>query len=232
MDRFLYLIKRLKTITANNASLIKTIYYNYHFLPFNQAKFLPLIVGKRTLIVGTGKLSILDESIADSKIYIGCKALRWLDDSLPTNIVCDGLLELRGNIYIGSGSSIEIGKNATLSLENGFNITGKCTIVCRKGIEFKGDNLLSWDTLIMDTDAHTIINADGKKNNDSKIVIGEHVWISAQSKILAGTILPDNTVVGCGAIVKGRFSDSNILIAGVPAKIVKKNINWNIEAPL
>lgn len=232
MKAFLYFFKRLKTIRVNNASIIKTVYYNYRFLPPNQAKFLPLIIGKRTLISGAGNLFIRDNNIADSKIYIGCRALQWLDDNISTNIICDGVLELQGNIYIGSGSSIEIGKNATLSLANGFNITGKCTIICRKGIEFKGDNLISWDTLIMDTDAHTIINEDGKKNSDNKIIIGEHVWLSAQSKILAGTVLPNNSVVGCGAIVRGRFSDSNILIAGIPAKIVKKRINWNIEKPL
>jgi len=43
--------------------------------------------------------------------------------------------------------------------------------------------------------------------------------------------IPDNTIVGAGSIVVGKFNKTNTIIAGVPAKIVKENIVWRIENP-
>lgn len=41
-----------------------------------------------------------------------------------------------------------------------------------------------------------------------------------------GSVIPDNSVVGTNALVTKHFEEKNILIAGSPAKIVKKNIKW------
>ena len=38
---------------------------------------------------------------------------------------------------------------------------------------------------------------------------------------MQGTVLGDNCVVGAGAVVSGRFED-NCIIAGNPAKVIKK----------
>ena len=50
-----------------------------------------------------------------------------------------------------------------------------------------------------------------------KVVIGDNVFLGANSVILAGTIIGDNCIIGAGAVVKGTF-EANSVIAGNPAK--------------
>lgn len=52
------------------------------------------------------------------------------------------------------------------------------------------------------------------------VVIGNNCWIGAKATILDGTKIGDGCIVAAGAVVKGEFPD-NVIIGGVPAKIIK-----------
>ena len=47
-------------------------------------------------------------------------------------------------------------------------------------------------------------------------------------KIYQGTIIPDNTVIAADSVVRGVFNEENTIIAGNLAKVIKKNVNWNL----
>ncbi len=49
--------------------------------------------------------------------------------------------------------------------------------------------------------------------------IGNNVFIGINSIILMGTEIGDNTIVGAGSVVKGKFPP-NVVIAGSPARII------------
>ena len=226
------LVKRIRAIKGANGSIIKSIIYNWKYLPFKQSKFLPLVIGKKTKIKGTGRIVIADDiCMPANKIYIGLSALNWAG-GWETLLSIDGKLFINGgHFFLGSGSSIEVSKGANLICDDRFNVTGKSTIICKNQVHFSTNTLISWDTLIMDTDSHTIISENGEKNKNRTIHFGENTWICAKSSVLSGTKLAKNTVIGCGSIVKGTFEDENVVLAGNPAKIVKKGIDWSTEAP-
>ena len=52
------------------------------------------------------------------------------------------------------------------------------------------------------------------------VKIGENCWIGGHATINPGVEIGDNVVVASGAVVTKTFGD-NVLLAGVPAKIVK-----------
>ncbi len=74
----------------------------------------------------------------------------------------------------------------------------------------------------------TIISAnhdclDFKKHTEaSPVRIGDDCWLGANVTILPGVSLGNHTIVGAGSVVTKSFSDGNCVIAGVPAKLIKR----------
>lgn len=54
------------------------------------------------------------------------------------------------------------------------------------------------------------------------IQIGHHCWVGTRSVILPGAVLPPQSVLGAGAVLKKKFTESFVLYGGVPAKFIKK----------
>jgi acetyltransferase-like isoleucine patch superfamily enzyme len=52
------------------------------------------------------------------------------------------------------------------------------------------------------------------------VIIGNNCWIGANAVILPGVVLGDNVVVAAGSVVTKSF-ESNVIVAGVPAKVIK-----------
>ena len=95
------------------------------------------------------------------------------------------------------------------------------------------DFLCGYVVSIRNGDGHTIFDLNTKKpiNKANKIVIGNHVWICRDVQILKNTNIPSNCIVGMGSIVTKKFYDEYCIIAGRPAKIVKKGVNWDPRNP-
>ncbi|MEJ7665610.1 MAG: hypothetical protein WKG07_41865 [Hymenobacter sp.] len=58
------------------------------------------------------------------------------------------------------------------------------------------------------------------------IVLGDRVWIGSRVSIFKGTVIPSGCVVASNSVVKGVFTEENALLAGNPAKVVKRNVQW------
>lgn len=129
-------------------------------------------------------------------------------------------------LIIGDGNIISFGKNVIVNASSIqptiINSVGGGKIVIGDG------SLFSNNIEIHNTDYHGIYNFKGERINPEKdIEIGKSVWVGLGSKILKGTEIADNVVVGCGSLVTGQFTDSYVIIAGNPAKIVKTGVFWN-----
>ncbi len=59
--------------------------------------------------------------------------------------------------------------------------------------------------------------------NHMGIRIGKNCWIGAKATILDRTIIGDGCIVVAGAVVSGIFPN-NVIIGGVPAKILRSRI--------
>lgn len=54
------------------------------------------------------------------------------------------------------------------------------------------------------------------------VIIGKYCWIGMNSTILPGVELGDFTTVGAGAVVTKSFLEGHCVIAGNPAKVIRK----------
>ncbi len=148
----------------------------------------------------------------------------------------NSFISIKKTPYYIVDTTIKCGHN---KLEIGENFsTHRCFIfICEeKNINMKiGDNcMFSFDIAIWPTDGHKIYDVESKQVlNKARccISIGNHVWLGNGVKVLKNSFIPDNCAVGAGSIVVGNFTTPNVLLAGVPAKVIKSSINWSNEAP-
>lgn len=56
----------------------------------------------------------------------------------------------------------------------------------------------------------------------SDVVIGEKCWVGMNSVILPGVVLGPGTVVGAGSVVTKSFPDGHCIVAGTPARLIRR----------
>ncbi|MBB1068937.1 sugar O-acetyltransferase [Limosilactobacillus sp. RRLNB_1_1] len=80
------------------------------------------------------------------------------------------------------------------------------------------------------TDIYTVnhpIEAEGRRQHLSKVspvVIGDDVWICGKVTIVPGVTVGHNAIIAAGSVVTKNVP-ANTMVAGVPAKVVKKLSN-------
>lgn len=91
--------------------------------------------------------------------------------------------------------------------------------------------LLADGVIVRPDDAHTIIDATDKTKvlNKPRVGchIGDHCWLASDVILSKDVEIPHDCVVGRRSFVNNTLFEPNCIIAGSPAKIVKKNIAWS-----
>ena len=112
----------------------------------------------------------------------------------------------------------EFGKNTKIG-KNVF-INSCCRFQDNGGIEI-GDKTMIGPNVTIVTVNHEI-NPETRINAIPKPVkIGKNVWIGAGCTILPGVIIGENSIIGAGSVVT-KDVPANIVVAGNPAKLIKK----------
>ena len=92
------------------------------------------------------------------------------------------------------------------------------------------DCLFSGELHFRTGDSHSMLNLQGKRINASKdILIDDHVWIGTKVTCLKGVHVSENSIVAATTTLCKDYAMPNVVIAGVPGKIVKKDVNWCTE---
>lgn len=96
-------------------------------------------------------------------------------------------------------------------------------------IHVGSDCMFGREVCIDTTDFHSIVDATtGERiNYPENVSVGNHVWLGYGVTLGKGAVVNDNSVVGKYAMVTKQFTQPNICLVGIPAKIVKENINWS-----
>lgn len=97
-----------------------------------------------------------------------------------------------------------------------------------KSIQIGKHCMFSGDIEIMSTDLHPIYSMNDKSiiNAGKDIIISDHVWLGAHVRVLKGSRITSDVIIGNSSVVSGNLSDSNSIYAGIPARRIKTGINW------
>jgi len=78
---------------------------------------------------------------------------------------------------------------------------------------------------IQDCDIHKVIENGKEKINSKPIIIEDKVWIGKNTLILKGVKLGSGSIIAAGSVVT-KDVESKSMVAGNPARVVKRNITW------
>lgn len=192
-------------------------------------------------------LKLKSSGIANRKLYLYKKAVvqadasarivvgkgnfylnaAWIEnDPFPSLLFMgrDAHLEVSGEFKIYSGSRLYINEGATLKLGSGY-INSNLNLSCFQQITIGHDVAISEGVTIRDSDDHSMLPA--RQPRTQPIVIGNKVWIGMNATILKGVHIGDGAVIAAGAVVT-KDVPANCLAGGVPAKVIKEDIQWEL----
>ena len=210
----------------------KTIYYNFKVFPFVQAIKFPLLISRNTRILSLPRKAIhLETKARLGLIQIGFNNVGTIDSTRDKSVIQiekGGILEISDKTYFGSGANISIGSVGKIVCMGNFCTTARSSFICHEKIIFGKNTVISWDCIFMDSDFHKIKENGSVINSPRPITIGDNVWFGCRVTVLKGANVPNGCVIAAGALVSRDLTDENSIYAGIPAKLCKKNITWEL----
>lgn len=186
----------------------------------NSLKFINTnIVFKKYTRVNISKSATIN---GDGKLVLGSKENPKSKQETRLSIGRNSELKVNGRFSVGFGSDIRVFDNAKLELGSGY-FNGFVQVICAKGVKIGNDVAIARDVIIRDTDAHDILEENHVK--EKPVEIGNHVWIGTRAMIMKGVTIGDGAIIGAGAIVT-KDVPANSIAVGVPARIIKNNVEW------
>lgn len=133
-------------------------------------------------------------------------------------------------LYINDSGRLYIDKNSQLK-NRGLYIVVSNSYKKRNKLVIGKNVFIAKDAIIRTSDGHTLVDpVTGLATNEPQdIIIGNNVWIASRCIILKGSYIPDNSMVAAGSLVNKKFKDTNIMLAGTPARIIRQNIIWDVR---
>lgn len=129
-------------------------------------------------------------------------------------------LKINGRFTMHGHSSIMVHNDASLELGNNTYLNGG-SIECSHHVTIGDDCAIADGVRIMDDSWHTAPSSTG----GGITKIGNKVWIATGAILLPGITIGDGAIVAAGAVVT-KDVPARCMVAGVPAKVVKENVEW------
>lgn len=192
------LVKRIKMLLRGYFKTGKPVFVGYNTKILNSQN---ISFGKSVTI---DKNSIID-GFASEKIILGdCVKI-----GAYSNLNVTSHLSKYGKGF-KMGNNSAIGEFSHLGSAGGIVIGSDVIMGCYISFHSENHNF---------NDTSKLIREQGVTNKG--IVLGNNIWVGAKVTFLDGTVVGNNCVIAAGAVVSGVFPD-NVVIGGVPAKILKK----------
>lgn len=220
-----------KKILKYVASLPKTIYFNFKVFNFKQAIKLPVFVSKDVVIKNIYKNTIdIKSHLTTGMIKIALEEGTTISPYAKKsiwNVNKNSKIVFEGKASFSRGVAIVSGTDSILKFGKNFSSNSCCNFFVDKYIKFGDDCLMGWNVSVHDGDGHKIYDNKGNRiNYPDDIIVGDHVWICADVKILKGSSIPNNCIIARNSLLSKKFEIENAIYAGSPAKMLKQNIQW------
>ena len=132
---------------------------------------------------------------------------------------------LQGGENLGIYGKIDIVNPHKLSIGSNCSINHGAYINAYNPITIGNDVTISAGVSIISTGIDYVEWSNGHKQHlkNDGIFIGDHVWIGSRAQIIGEVkITGKYVVIAAGAVVTKDITEDYVVVAGIPAKIIKK----------
>ena len=170
---------------------------------------------KRFKIVNHGKNNVI--IIGKGCRFRDCSIEIYGDDNCI--IIANDCVGHELEIWASDGSQVEIKEHS--------HFAGKSHLAATEGKKITiGERcLFASEIVFRNGDSHSVLDLNGNRLNYAKdILIGNHGWVGQNVTVLKGTILGDDCIIGTNSLLTGKAYDGNSVVAGNPAKVIKRDV--------
>ena len=212
---------------------VKTLYFNFKKLPFNIAAKLPVyFYGSVKFTSLKGKITI-DAPIKRAMVGFGQAYEMKKKSKGISEFYLDGDLVFKGYCQFGKDYFIYIYKNAYSEFGNMSSLGANGKLICVNKVVLKDFARIGGESQLIDTTFHQMINTEnGQKHPMSApICIGSFNYIGNRVSIMAKTKTPNFCTIASNSLCNNDYTHfgENILIGGMPSKLLKENISRDWE---
>ncbi len=208
---------------------LKTIRLNLALLPFDQAIRFPIVV--------TGKLiidSLKGEAIIDAPIKFGMILFGKDYDNMPISycagrVLIAGKVIFKGYCAISQGANLCVWEKGELELGHCTRVLSGTLLKSTHSIKIGDYSRLTSGCFVMDSNIHFICDVVTGRidRNFAPIIIGSHCWLTMNTSVTAGAVIPDYCITARGSLINKDFSKicaPGTMLGGSPAKVIKTGV--------
>ena len=174
-----------------------------------------IFIGKKVIIKNKRNFDFGTNCTVEKYVSIDCYAKEKLTFGNTVKIGAFSTISVTSHMS-KYGIGLKIGNNSGVGEYSFFGCSGGVVI---------GNDVIMGPYVSFHSENHNF-SAKTKLIREQGVVsegikLGNNIWVGAKSTFLDGCELGDNCVVAAGAVVRGKFP-SNVVIGGVPARILKE----------
>ncbi len=211
----------------------KTLYFNFKKFPFKTARKLPVFFYGKVKFNSINGNIIIDAPVKRGMVGFG-QPYEWNTVEKGTaEIIMDGVFKVKGHIQFGKDYFLKIGPKGYLEMGHLASLGSNGKIICMDKITMGNYARLGSESQIIDTNFHQMIDTvtNEKYSMTAPIEIGSYNYIGNRVSIMQKTKTPDYCNIASNSLCNKNYTSlgENILIGGIPAKLLRSEISRDWE---
>lgn len=124
------------------------------------------------------------------------------------------------NVALRKGVALQSHCHGDLVIDDNVFMNMNCLIACHKKIYIGKNTMFGPGVMVFDHDHDYTYALSEDRYKEQSVIIGDNVWIGANTVILRGTTIGANSVVGAGCVLKGTYPSDSLIIQKKDDKII------------
>lgn len=211
----------------------KTFYFNFKKFPFSIAKKLPVFFFGKVKFTSIKGEIIIKGTIKRGMIGFGQHYEMNTLHKGVAEISIKGKMVFNGHVHFGKDCFIYIGENGYCEIGHMSSLGSNGKLICVNKVVLGEYCRIGYESQILDTNFHQMLDTlTGERfPMTSPIFLGNYNYYGNRISIMAKTKTSDYCSIASNSVCNSDYSKMgiNILIGGVPAKLLKNNISRDWE---